>query len=201
MVITRSEITLITHPASKLQGIKNMKFQGFRVISLLSLCALLLSACVQTVPKDALTFTPESLKNRQLQTKRFETGQEKKLLTASAQVLQDMGFTIEESETKLGTIVGSKDADATNAGQIAGAILIAALGGGSVPIDDKQKIRVSVVTKPSSGKTTNLRVTFQRIVWNNYGQVSKLEFVNDEEIYKDFFDKLSKSVFLTANEI
>lgn len=178
-----------------------MKLQGYRTISLLCACALLLSACAQTVPKDALTFTPESLKNRQLQTKKFDTGREKKLLVASAQVLQDMGFTIEESEMKLGTIVGSKDADATNAGQIAGAILIAALGGGNVPIDDKQKIRVSVVTKPVSTKTTNLRVTFQRIVWNNYGQVSKLEFVNDAEIYKDFFDKLSKSVFLTANEI
>lgn len=178
-----------------------MNLQGYKIVSLICLCAFMMSACVQTVPKDALTFTPESLKNRQLQTKRFETGQEKKLLTASAQVLQDMGFTIEESEMKLGAIVGSKDADATNAGQIAGAILIAALGGGSVPVDDKQKIRVSVVTKPTSSKTTNLRVTFQRIVWNTRGQVSRLEFVNDEEIYTSFFDKLSKSVFLTANEI
>lgn len=175
-----------------------------KILSITLLCFFLsfsLTACNQTVPKGALTFTPESLKNRQLQTKKFTTANEKKLLTASAQLLQDMGFTIEESEMKLGAIVGSKDASAMNAGQVAAAIFIAALGGGSVPIDDKQKIRVSVVTKPVSAKSITLRVTFQRIVWNTQGQVSRFEFVNDEEIYKDFFSKLSKSVFLEANEI
>ncbi len=30
---------------------------------------------------------------------------------------------------------------------------------------------------------------------------ARIEKIQDEEIYKDFFDKLSQSVFLTANNI
>ncbi len=165
------------------------------------LTVLFLAGCVQTIPKDALVLGEKNLQLRQLQTKKFTTSNEKSLLSASAQVLQDMGFTIDESEMKLGLIAASKDASAVNGGQIAAAILVAALGGGSMPIDKNQKIRVSVVTKSLSEKTTSLRATFQRIVWDTNGQISHLDVLTDQEIYKDFFSKLSKSVFLTANEI
>lgn len=43
---------------------------------------LSLSACAQTVPKEALELTQESLQQRQTQTRRFETKDEKKLLSA-----------------------------------------------------------------------------------------------------------------------
>jgi hypothetical protein len=46
-----------------------------------------------------------------------------------------------------------------------------------------------------------LRVTFQRVVWNQNKKVSKIEAINDLETYKGFFDKLSKSVFLEAQNI
>jgi len=168
---------------------------------LIILTATSLVACVQTIPKEALQLTNESFELRQLQTRSFDTSSEKKLLTAGAGVLQDLGYNIDESEMDLGVIVGSKDRDATEAGQVVGAILIAALGGGTVPIDKDQKIRASLITHPSGKKTTKLRVTFQRIVWNTQGQVSKTESIEDPKIYQEFFDKLSKAVFLEANEI
>ncbi len=158
-------------------------------------------ACVQTIPKEALQLRPESLELRKLQTRSFETKDEKQLLVAGAGILQDLGYNIDESETKLGVIVGSKDRDAVEAAQVAGAIMIAALGGGSVPIDKNQKIRASLITFPGKGKTTNLRITIQRIVWNTAGQISKTQSIEDPEIYQDFFTKLSKAVFLDANEI
>ena len=170
--------------------------------SALFLIALLcLSACAQTVPKEALELSPESLQQRQMQTRRFDTNNETKLLTASAQVLQDLGFTVEDSETKLGVIAASKDRDATETGQVVGAILLAILTKQAQAIDDKQKIRVSLVTRPASTKETLVRVTFQRVVWNTRGQVSKTEPLDDPKLYQDFFSKLSESVFLTANEI
>lgn len=165
--------------------------------------ALLAGACQQTIPKEALQLSAESLEDRQLQTRRFETGDETKILQASAALLQDLGFTLEESETKLGLIVGSKDRDATNPGQVAMVFLVALLGGGAMPHDRNQKMRASVVTRPIGEDKTQMavRVTFQRVVWNTQGQVTKAERINDPEVYLEFFSKLSKSVFLEAHEI
>lgn len=163
--------------------------------------ALPLVACNQTIPKSALQLSKDSLQLRQLQTRSFDTSNEKKLLTAGASVLQDLGFSIEESETKLGVILGEKDRDATEAGQVAGAIFMAVMFGANMPVDQNQKIRASLITRPVGKNKVNLRITLQRVVWNTQGQISKTESVKDPEIYRDFFTKLSQSVFLNAHEI
>jgi hypothetical protein len=163
--------------------------------------SILVTGCAQTIPKDALQLSAESFELRQLQTRSFDTADEKELLTAGAGVLQDLGFNIDESETSLGVIVGSKNRDATEAGQVAAAILVAALGGGAMPIDKDQKIRASLITRPSGKGKTNLRVTLQRVVWNTQGQISKIQSIEELGIYQEFFNKLSKAVFLEANEI
>jgi hypothetical protein len=161
------------------------------------------TACQQAIPPEALQLSAESLGQRQLQTRRYETRDEEKILLASAGVLQDLGFTLDESETKLGLIVASKDRDATEVGQIVAAIFIAALTGAAVPTDEKQKIRVSLVTRShgEEGKSMAVRVTFQRIVWNTQGRISRIETLEDSKLYQEFFAKLSKSVFLEAHKI
>ena len=118
-------------------------------------------------------------------------------------MFQDLGFNLDESETDLGVIVTSKKRDATEAGQVAVAILAGVLLGSDVAWDDKQKIRVSLVTRPSGEQveTTTVRVTFQRIVWNSEGDVSRIEQIDERKIYRQFFDKLSKSVFLEAHKV
>ena len=163
---------------------------------------VLLTGC-QTIPKDALTLSPESLKQRQIQTRKYETKDEAKILAACAGLLQDMGFNLDESETALGVIVASKMRSAVNAGQVTAAILVALLGGGAMPIDDKQKMRSSIITRPVGENKEHIavRVTFQRIVWNTQGQVTVREGLADAKIYQEFFDKLSKSIFLEAHEI
>jgi hypothetical protein len=141
---------------------------------------------------------------RQLQTRIFETSDESKILSASASLLQDLGYTLDKSETKVGLIVASKDRSAVDAGQVTGAVVMTALFGVSAcTYDEKQKIRASVVTHPASegGGRMAVRVTFQRIVWSNRGIITKLERLNDSELYAGFFDKLSKAVFLEAHEI
>ncbi len=165
-------------------------------------CAGGLTACQQTVPPEALQLSPTAMADRQMQARRFGTKDEEKLQRASAQVLQDLGFQIDESETKLGVIVASKSRDATEAGQIAGAIVLALLVGVRMPTDTHQKIRASLVTKSvDNGADTMVRITFQRVVFNTSNQVSKNEGLNDPKIYQEFFDKLGQSVFLTAQEV
>jgi hypothetical protein len=172
-----------------------------KIISFLMISLFVVSACQQTIPKSALQLSSDSFELRQLQTRSFSTTNEKKLLISGAGVLQDLGFNIDESETNLGVIVGSKDRDAREAGQVAGAVVMAVLFGVYTPTDKDQKIRASIITKPNGRNKTSLRITLQRVVWNTQGQVSKTESINEPEIYQEFFSKLSKSVFLDANEI
>jgi hypothetical protein len=169
--------------------------------SLLTLI-LVFSGC-GGIPKDALRMNRATLEDRQLQTRLFDTSDEKKILSASASVLQDLGFNLDETETDLGLIVSSKERSATEAGQVVLSAFVAAMTGGPATYDTKQRIRVSLVSNQvgENAKRTGVRVTFQRIVWDNHGQVSKLERLNDPELYQGFFEKLSKAVFLEAHGI
>ena len=172
-----------------------------RLLPLFLVSMLLITGC-QTIPKDALSLSPESLAQRQIQTRKYETTDEAKVLAACAGLLQDLGFNLDESETKLGVISASKMRSAVSAGQVVGAILLALMGA-PVPIDKEQKMRASVITRPvgEHGEYMAVRVTFQRIVWNTQGRVTTSESLTDPKIYQEFFDKLSKSIFLAAQEI
>jgi len=193
-----------------------------------SICVIsILSGCATTIPPEALQMQPDTLANRQIQSRKFDIKSERELLSASASVLQDMGFNLDESQTSLGVIVASKSRDAKDGGQIAGAVLMGILFGvAAVSYDKDQKIRASLVTKPAvtnnpikvelttnAGKTIKfdqqveassgyvVRVTFQRLVWNQKGIMTKVEGINDPAIYTEFYEKLSKSVFLQAQNV
>lgn len=193
-----------------------------------SICALsIFSGCATQIPPEALQMQPDTLANRQLQSRKYDIKSEKELLSASSAVLQDMGFNLDESQTSLGVIVASKSRSATDGGQIAGAIVMGFLfGAAAMSYDKNQKIRASLVTKPAAtnnpiqvavempkGKTIKfdqpvesgagyvVRVTFQRLVWNQNGILTKIEGINEPDIYREFYDKLSKSVFLQAQNV
>lgn len=161
--------------------------------------SLLLSGCVAGQPADALKLSPASLSDRQLQTRIYEGVSEAEILSASVAILQDLGVKITEVEADLGLIAGEKMRDASEPGQVAGAILLAMLGA-SAPVDQRQKIKFSLVTTPLADGAARdrwrVRLTIQRIVWNTHNQVSRIEPLNDAEIFTGFFDKLDKSLFL-----
>lgn len=159
------------------------------------------------MPKDAFVLTPELLKQRQIETRRYDGINEIDLLVASSNALQDLGFNLDNSETRLGVITASKQRDATNAGQVVGAVVLALLGGGATPIDKDQTIRVSLVVRPvidSSGKAMAqsefVRVTFQRIIRRTDNSTHS-ETLLDEKLYQEFFARVSKSVFIEAQDI
>jgi hypothetical protein len=162
-----------------------------------------------TVPKDCLKPSEDYLEKRQNQMRKYETTDCTTIYTAVAGVLQDLGFTLDESESKIGLVVGSKEAKAVNPGQTTAAVfldILSAIGGTysdyTMQADATQYVRASVITKLSiEGNTTVVRVTFQRIVFNHYGEINRLETVSEEEIYQTFFEKLSKAIFLEAHKI
>lgn len=165
----------------------------------LLLCSIVMMGGCVTIPPDALKLSPSSLADRQLQTRVYEDVTEAQILSASVGIIQDLGASITETETDLGLIVGEKMRDATDPGQVVGAIILALMGS-SAAIDKQQKIKFSLVTAPASSEPDSkrwvVRLTIQRIVWNTQNQVSRREAVKDPEIFQGFFEKLDKSLFL-----
>ncbi|MBS4044762.1 MAG: hypothetical protein KG075_00360 [Alphaproteobacteria bacterium] len=171
--------------------------------------ALVLAGCQQHAAdqqqRATLALTSDTLAQRQYTTRRFETKDEVSIMAASAGVLQDLGFNIDETSRATGLLVASKNRDAVEAGQVTGQIflaaLVAAMGGRADPVWERdQKIRISVVTKPAR-EAMVVRVTIQRLIWNTKNQISRVESIDDPVIYQQFFDKLAQSVFLEAHEI
>lgn len=180
-----------------------------------SICLLLagllfLGACSPFSPEH-LRLTPQSLEKRQLQTRIFDTPDESRVIAASAAVLQDLGFLIDESEKPLGLIVGSKERSAIQPLEVAGKVILAILAAAAtgsdssalLSWDERQIMRICLITTPAmEGKGgISVRVTFQRIVFTNDGLVSRSEPLGTPEIYQEFFAKLSKSLFLEAHEL
>lgn len=176
----------------------------YKPFALVLVALMILSAgCAPAVPREALTLSPQTIELRQLQTRYFDTKDENMILSSCNAVIQDLGFNLDESETDLGVLVASKQRDATDIGQIVGSIFMALLTGVATPVDDEQTIRVCLVTCPCGEELDRMsvRVTFQRIIVNTQGQVSRREGVVDPKIYQEFFNKLSQSVFLEAHEV
>ena len=150
-------------------------------LSYFAIAAILATAALggcgpATVPKDALILIEPTTEIRARQSRKYETLDEKAILIASNQLLQDLGFNLEESNLEVGLLVGSKDRTAVDGGQVIGKIFVAVMIGARVPIDKDQKIRVSVVTAPAGDKKSIVvRVTFQRLVWNDFGELWKVE--------------------------
>lgn len=141
------------------------------------------------------------LARRQMETMRFETDKEETILTASAGVLQDLGYTLDETETKLGLITAYKNREASSAGARAAIILLSAMSDTQPVYDTEQKIYATIVsTKSRESAGYNVRVTFARVITNNLHE-SRNEEITDSKTYREFFDKLSQSLFLTAHEI
>lgn len=131
---------------------------------------------------------------RERQTARFDTASEERLLVEATQVLQDLGFTIEESAPRFGVLAGSKDRDAVEApevvGQIALAVGLAILGVRYDPVwDTDQVIRTTLSTAPVGPREYALRVSFERIVTNNKGH-SRIEELTAPEFSTGFFEQV-----------
>jgi hypothetical protein len=173
---------------------------------ILFLTVLFLTGCA-TVPPDTFVVTPELLKQRQLETRKYDGIKEMDLLVACSNVLQDLGFNLENSETKLGVLTASKLRDATNDGETLAAVFMAIFFQARMVRDKDQTIRVSLVVRPvndSHGKEMSdshyVRVTFQRVLRRS-DESKVYETLRDSELYQGFYEKVSKSVFLEAQNI
>jgi len=166
-----------------------------------------MTGCATHVPANLMQPAGDQLKLREQQSRRYETTDQTELLSASAALLQDMGFSIDEINKDLGVITASKMRSAVNPAQQAAAVMILLISAAGknpqmMPTDKEQQMRAGVVVRPlGDGKNSVVRVTFQRTVWNTEGKATTQEMLGSDEIYTEFFDKLSKAIFLQAHDL
>lgn len=134
--------------------------------------------CAPTAEQQAAALTPtaSAVAARARQTRRFDTGDEALMLQSAIGALQDLGFTIEESQAASGVIVGSK------------------LSGARI------RAQVSVRRIPQQ-RAMLVRATFQRIVPQPGAMLALGDTLDDPALYQGFFERIAQSVFLTAHEI
>lgn len=184
--------------------------QGIPAVVGISLLASL-SGCVTMQPDEFFELSAESPANKAMQTRRFETGNEKELLSASAAVLQDLGFQVDEVVREVGMLRAVKERSAREHGQDIKFFFVTlfTIGYVGIPIDLHQKITAVLIASPvnHAGMRSEVRVTFYRVVWKGQGHFERneilpgeqrMEMIYDPELYQQFFAKLSKSLFLEA---
>ena len=194
------------------------------VLSLFVLALVCIGGCrAKTTPVELFVLSPDSAANKAMQTRQFETPGSDELLSASAAVLQDLGFQITESTRDLGFLRAAKERSAREYDQEIGrgvlaflTLVLSALGGQNatiwMPVDLHQQINASMIAQPvqDDGRHQEVRVVFYRLVWKGSGVSGnqtilpgeqKMEMIRDAEIYQYFFSRLSKAVFLEAQKI
>lgn len=170
------------------------------------LLALLVTAgCGRGVTTASFAPTEATLKHRVLTTRQFDGVSETDLLSASTGVLQDLGFSIEEIENRLGLVTGIKETEA----EVPGFTWFVNLPGFK-RAEGPKEFRASVVVHPgrdTGDRTQFVRVTFHVKIWatdvldDGKEKLFIQESVDDTEIYTEFFELLSKSVFLEGQDI
>jgi hypothetical protein len=146
-----------------------------------------------------------------MQTRLFETRDQTELLSASAAVLQDLGFQVEESVQEVGFLRATKERSAREYGQDIGRffVFVLSLGKLILPVDLHQQIAATLIARPvdPEGVRREVRIMFYRVVWKGDGSADnqyippgeqKMEMIRDPVLYQQFFAKLSKAVFLEA---
>jgi len=108
--------------------------------------------------------------------RRFDTSDSAQVLQAVASALQDSGFTLEETQTELGVLTATK------------------LTGNLI------RVQVVVHRLPQRAATT-VRATFQRVSLRRGATPAVGDVLDDPLLYRDFFERVSQSLFLSANEI
>ncbi len=147
---------------------------------------------------------------RDRQTRHFDTLESERIMLAGLQVLQDLGFTIDETSKGTGLVVGTKKREAAESGQVATQIflmfLAAALGSSHSPVwDESQDIYAIMVISPDDAESqtpqTEVRISFERRLTNNYGDLWRIEFIDDEKIYQEFYEKMDQALLIEGQTL
>jgi hypothetical protein len=160
---------------------------------------------------------PTPLEVREYQTRTFDTSDTALVMKAMLNALQDDGYVVKNAVVELGLITAAKESDlapgrsgATGGGIFGGlgGIIIGGTGPGGVVVGSqhetsypKTEVRDFTGNVSAFGQQTKVRVSFQRKVLDNRGDVVEVEPIDDLEFYQTFFSRMDKSLFLQKENL
>lgn len=180
-----------------------------RVLPLLLATALVAGGCTAGVqpPKTQLEV-------REFQTRTFDTADGKLVMKAMLNVLQDDGYVVKNAVVELGLITATQEIDiapgrsGSDGGVLGGTVVIGGGPGGvifggprSAPAYRKTETRDFTGNVSEFGPQTKVRVSFQRKVLDNRGDVVEVEPIDDPVFYRDFFSRMDKSLYLQQEKL
>lgn len=160
---------------------------------------------------------PTQLEVREYQTRTFDTADTALVMKAMLNALQDDGYVVKNAVVELGLITAAKESDlspgrsgASGGGILGGlgGIIIGGTGPGGVvvgsqhdPTYPKTEVRDFTGNVSAFGTQTKVRISFQRKVLDNRGDVIEVEAIGDLEFYQTFFSRMDKSLFLQKEHL
>jgi hypothetical protein len=179
-----------------------------------SLLLLTAAACAAGCAT-AVTPPKTQLEVREFQTRTFDTPDTKLVMKAMLNVLQDDGYVVKNAVVEIGLITAAKEVDLAPGrsgpgggifGGIGGTVIFG--GGGGVivgpqeaPTYSKSEVRDFTGNVSEFGQQTKVRVSFQRKVLDNRGDVVEVEPIDDAAFYQDFFSRMDKSLYLQRERL
>ena len=160
---------------------------GLGALTYLTSCAMTASAPVKT-----------QLQIRQLQTRVFETPDDKAVLKAMVNVLQDDGYMIKDTNTELGILSAVKEYEEKLS-------FWAKLDAATSSAERRGELVKSSVVEVSAniskhGEKCRVRANFQIKTIKRDGTTKKVHQIVDEQHYTEFFAKVHKGIFLDVDQ-
>jgi hypothetical protein len=166
---------------------------GVLQLALGFVCCIFFSSCTFQQSDSSLI---TQLQVREMQTRDIDTSDMKLVIKSMMNVLQDEGFIIKNVVPEAGLLCAEKNVDTEN---IALAILSSSMNRNARW--EKQQIREASANISEFGTKTRIRINFQNKILDNEGQLRGVKSVTDPKVYQDFFEKVSKGIFIQEQNI
>jgi hypothetical protein len=191
--------------------------------SIMALCALA-TALVYPTPVQAgqtvelsmmplFELNPTDPADIEMQSRRFDTEERSVVVNGSLSVLQDMGYSITSGDRQLGLVTAKKRAEVlppgldhavAEAALVAATVLLSLLTGQDMvtdlPEQIEQTIFVSLLVSAEDESQTLVRLSIDRDMRYDNGFIIP-DHTELPLIYQEFFEKLSRAVFLEAHQL
>lgn len=161
---------------------------------LLLIPAALAAGCAPNIPP-----AKTQLEVRAFQTYIFDTADNKLVMKAMFNALQDEGYVVRNAVIELGLITATREVDLAPGRYTDGGVGV--FGWQAPPAFAKLEVYDFTGNVSELGEQTRIRISFQRKVFDSRGQVIEVQPIDDAAFYRDFFSRIDKSVYLQKERL